>query len=81
MNPGWLPASVRSLQDYSARTLLHDVVAGVTVGLVALPLAMAFAIASRLEAEKRRHGLRQDMFNSCVFWSQDCKISGHVDAR
>ena len=33
---------------YSSRTLAGDLVAGVTVGLVALPLAMAFAIASGL---------------------------------
>jgi hypothetical protein len=31
---------------YSLDTLAHDLVAGLTVGLVALPLAMAFAIAS-----------------------------------
>ncbi|MGO9648932.1 MAG: SulP family inorganic anion transporter [Terriglobales bacterium] len=36
------------LRDYSLNKFLHDVVAGVTVGLVALPLAMAFAIASGL---------------------------------
>ncbi len=33
-------------EGYSANTFGHDLVAGVTVGLVALPLAMAFAIAS-----------------------------------
>src|SRR5579862_7111236 len=42
----WLPKSIVSLQDYSWRTFSSDVLAGVTVGLVALPLAMAFAIAS-----------------------------------
>src|SRR4051812_34337574 len=35
-------------RGYSARLLAGDLVAGVTVGLVALPLAMAFAIASGL---------------------------------
>jgi SulP family sulfate permease len=44
----WLPASVLCLRDYSLNTFLHDLIAGVTVGLVALPLAMAFAIASGL---------------------------------
>jgi SulP family sulfate permease len=43
-----LPASVLCLRDYSLNTFLRDLVAGVTVGLVALPLAMAFAIASGL---------------------------------
>ena len=42
----WLPKSVLSLRDYSARKLSADLIAGVTVGLVALPLAMAFAIAA-----------------------------------
>src|SRR5687767_2998206 len=44
----WAPASVRILRDYSPSTFAHDLGAGVTVGLVALPLAMAFAIASGL---------------------------------
>jgi sulfate permease, SulP family len=51
MLAAWLPASIRALQDYSARSFWHDVVAGVTVGLVALPLAMAFAIASGLSPQ------------------------------
>jgi sulfate permease, SulP family len=42
----WLPKSVLALRHYSRRLFLGDVVAGITVGLVALPLAMAFAIAS-----------------------------------
>jgi SulP family sulfate permease len=42
-----LPKLVDSLRrGYSSEALLNDLVAGVTVGLVALPLAMAFAIAS-----------------------------------
>jgi SulP family sulfate permease len=44
----WLPKSVLCLQDYNRNKFLHDLLAGVTVGLVALPLAMAFAIASGL---------------------------------
>jgi sulfate permease, SulP family len=42
----WLPKSVQCFKNYNARKFAADVVAGVTVGLVALPLAMAFAIAS-----------------------------------
>jgi SulP family sulfate permease len=41
-----LPKSVLCLRGYTARMFAGDAVAGVTVGLVALPLAMAFAIAS-----------------------------------
>lgn len=44
----FLPKSVLCLKDYSTRTFAADLAAGVTVGLVALPLAMAFAIASGL---------------------------------
>ncbi|MCL4813335.1 MAG: sulfate permease, partial [Vicinamibacteraceae bacterium] len=44
----WLPKIVVTLRDYDRPTFAADSVAGVTVGLVALPLAMAFAIASGL---------------------------------
>jgi sulfate permease, SulP family len=44
----WLPKSVLCLRDYNRGKFLRDIVAGITVGLVALPLAMAFAIASGL---------------------------------
>lgn len=42
----WMPRSIECLRDYSLKKFLQDLVAGITVGLVALPLAMAFAIAS-----------------------------------
>ncbi len=41
-----LPRSLQCLNGYTAKHLSHDLIAGLTVGLVALPLAMAFAIAS-----------------------------------
>jgi sulfate permease, SulP family len=44
----WLPKSVLCLRDYNLNKFSKDVIAGITVGLVALPLAMAFAIASGL---------------------------------
>src|SRR5258706_8728476 len=44
----WLPKSILSLRGYTPQKFLKDLMAGVTVGLVALPLAMAFAIASGL---------------------------------
>ncbi len=40
------PRLFDTLKNYSAKDLGPDVVAGLTVGIVALPLAMAFAIAS-----------------------------------
>jgi SulP family sulfate permease len=45
-NNDWLPKSIQCLKDYNRQKFFGDVVAGITVGLVALPLAMAFAIAS-----------------------------------
>ena len=44
-NPN-LPKLVVSLRQYSIQMFFHDLLAGITVGLVALPLAMAFGIAS-----------------------------------
>lgn len=48
MLPSWLPKSVLCLQAYDRHKFLSDLIAGLTVGLVALPLAMAFAISSGL---------------------------------
>jgi SulP family sulfate permease len=44
-NPN-LPKSILAFRSYTAQMFVHDLLAGVTVGLVALPLAMAFGIAS-----------------------------------
>jgi SulP family sulfate permease len=44
----FLPKFVLCFRDYTTTKFFHDLVAGITVGLVALPLAMAFAIASGL---------------------------------
>src|SRR5437867_6052409 len=43
-----LPRLFTALRGYSRTAFTADVTAGLTVGLVALPLAMAFAIASGL---------------------------------
>ena len=45
--PRYLPKSIVCLREgYDRRKLLGDVVAGLTVGVIALPLAMAFGMAS-----------------------------------
>jgi SulP family sulfate permease len=44
----WLPKSVLCLRTYNRNKFVHDLIAGITVGLVALPLSMAFSIASGL---------------------------------
>ena len=45
------PRLLESLQGYNRKRFAQDVGAGMTVGIVALPLAMAFAIASGLKPE------------------------------
>ena len=45
------PRLIDALQGYDSARLSRDVGAGLTVGVVALPLAMAFAIASGLKPE------------------------------
>ncbi len=47
----WLPKSILCFRDYNLNKLVHDLIAGITVGLVALPLAMAFSIASGLSPQ------------------------------
>ena len=42
----WKPRLVDCLGDYGRRAFASDLLAGLTVGVVALPLAMAFGIAS-----------------------------------
>ena len=46
MKRGRMPKLVGSLRGYNLKTFISDLIAGLTVGLVALPLAMAFAISS-----------------------------------
>jgi SulP family sulfate permease len=47
LNKKWIPKSLLCFRaGYTRKDLIPDLIAGVTVGLVALPLAMAFGIAS-----------------------------------
>ncbi len=46
------PRLLDALKDYDARRFAADLGAGLTVGIVALPLAMAFAIASGVKPEQ-----------------------------
>jgi len=49
MNLAFRPKLFDTLKDYSRADFTADLIAGVTVGIVALPLAMAFAIASGVD--------------------------------
>src|SRR5688572_7367941 len=52
----FLPRSIQCLRDYNAKTFFSDLIAGLTVGLVALPLAMAFAISSGVPPQAGIYG-------------------------
>jgi SulP family sulfate permease len=45
------PNILHSWEGYSQRLLIKDIFAGITVGVIALPLSIAFAIASGLKPE------------------------------
>jgi sulfate permease, SulP family len=47
-----VPKFFTTIRDYDREQLTRDVIAGIIVGIVALPLAIAFAIASGLSPER-----------------------------
>jgi len=49
--PGFQPRLIESLRHYTRADFLADLSAGITVGVVALPLAMAFGIASGVKPD------------------------------
>ena len=51
MTRAWLPKTFIVLSGYTRRQLLADLQAGLVVGVVAIPLALAFAIASGVPPE------------------------------
>lgn len=46
------PELLNSLKNYNLKTFFNDFIAGIIVGIVALPLAIAFAIASGVSPER-----------------------------
>ena len=51
LNIPFRPRLFETLKGYTSRDFSADLVSGITVGIVALPLAMAFAIASGVKPE------------------------------
>ena len=49
--PGFRPRLIESLRHYTRADFFADLSAGITVGVVALPLAMAFGIASGVKPD------------------------------
>jgi SulP family sulfate permease len=76
----FLPKSIQCLRSYDRRTLVADAIAGVTVGLVALPLAMAFAIASGLAPEQGIYCAVVTGFLISALGGSRCQIGGPTGA-
>ena len=62
------------------RNLLADLIAGVTVGLVALPLAMAFAISSGVKPEAGIYTAIVAGFIVSALGGSRCQIAGPTGA-
>src|SRR6202044_16168 len=76
----WLPRSVQCLRNYNGRTFVADLVAGITVGLVALPLAMAFAIASGVPPQAGLYCAIVAGFAISAFGGSSTQIGGPTGA-
>src|SRR5436190_11940516 len=76
----FLPKSVICLRDYSLRKFLGDLIAGLTVGLVALPLAMAFAISSGVAPEAGIYTAVVAGFVVSALGGSRCQIAGPTGA-
>lgn len=74
------PELISSLRHYSAKTFASDLLAGVIVGIVALPLAIAFAIASGLPPEAGLFTAIVAGFCISVFGGSKVQIGGPTGA-
>ena len=75
-----VPALFQALRGYSLATFAHDAIAGITVGLVALPLAMAFAIASGLSPQSGIYCAIVTGFLISALGGSRCQIGGPTGA-
>jgi SulP family sulfate permease len=75
-----LPKSIQCLRGYDGRTFAADLVAGVTVGLVALPLAMAFAISSGVPPQAGLYCAVVAGFLISALGGSRCQIGGPTGA-
>jgi SulP family sulfate permease len=76
----WLPKSVLCLDRYDRSTFVADLIAGITVGLVALPLAMAFAIAAGLSPQAGIYCAIVTGFLISALGGSRCQIGGPTGA-
>ena len=80
MNSLWLPKSVLLLRTYSRGAFVADAIAGITVGLVALPLAMAFAISSGVAPQSGLYCAIVAGFLISALGGSRCQIGGPTGA-
>jgi sulfate permease, SulP family len=76
----WLPKSVILLRNYDREKFVADIGAGVTVGLVALPLAMAFAISSGVSPQAGLYCAIVTGFVISAFGGSKTQIGGPTGA-
>ena len=75
-----VPKLWESLPGYTRQHLAADLIAGVTVGLVALPLAMAFAISSGVKPEAGIYTAIIAGILVSVLGGSRCQVSGPTGA-
>jgi SulP family sulfate permease len=71
---------ILTTEKYTFRIFLSDLIAGVTVGLVALPLAMAFGIASGVKPEQGIYTAIVAGFIMSLFGGSRVQIGGPTGA-
>ena len=74
------PELLNSLKDYNAKKFMTDFIAGIIVGIVALPLSIAFAIASGCSPETGLYTAIIAGFCIAAFGGTKCQIGGPTGA-
>ncbi len=74
------PELINSIKTYSFKTFLSDLTAGIIVGIVALPLAIAFSIASGLPPERGLFTAITAGFCISLFGGSKVQIGGPTGA-
>lgn len=76
----FIPKLVETLKTYNRQQFIKDLLAGVIVGIVALPLAIAFAIASGVSPEKGLYTAIVAGFIISAFGGSRVQIGGPTGA-
>lgn len=74
------PELLNSLKGYSGKAFIQDLIAGIIVGIVALPLSIAFAIASGCAPETGLYTAIIAGFCIAAFGGTRCQIGGPTGA-